>query len=81
MRIHNCIYLSEIERLAVNLFSTMHHNGRDYEAETLSLIPFQKDTNPINVTNEVENIYPRANSFSVGNSKRLVKILIRKNTV
>ena len=75
------IYLSEIERLAVNLFSTMHRNRQEYEAETLSLIPFQKDSNPINVTNDVENIFRRANSFSGGNSKRLVKLLIRKNTV
>ena len=59
----------------------MHRNHREYEAETLSLIPFPKETNPINVTNEVENIISRANSLSVGNSKRLVKILIRKNTV
>lgn len=81
MRIHACIYLSEIERLAINLFSTMHRNRREYEAETLSLIPFQKDINPTLVTNEVGNNFPRANSLSVGNSKRLVKILIRKNTV
>ena len=81
MRIHTCIYLSEIKRLAINLFSTMHRNRREYQAETLSLVPFQKDINPTIVTNEVGNIFPRANSFSVGNSKRFVKILIRKNTV
>ena len=81
MRIHTCIYLSEIEKLAVKLFSMMHRNHQEYEAETLSLIPFQKDINPTIVTNEVGNMFPRANSFSVGNSKRLVKILIRKNTV
>ena len=81
MRIHTCIYLSEIEKLALNLFSTMNRNRQEYEAETLSLIPFQKDINPTIVTNEVGNASPRANSFSVGNSKRLVKILIRKNTV
>ena len=59
----------------------MNRNRREYEAETLSLIPFQKDINPTIVTNEVGNASPRANSFSVGSSKRTVKILIRKNTV